>query len=294
MTITPHGDDEPRPANIADPYRDLLSGLDEGVRLGFVQRLAVGYYEGWRPTRNEIADLVARETGRITENEYLSLLRQSAGPSELRKIALANDFRSLMPDGTVHPGPPDSRRTGSAAGRGRMPTMPTGMQSFTVDCGELAGPLRFIARGVFRDGWVRHADQRYQRISLHYELIPAPAAGGAPIEPVSFSAPITCVPVISAPTPAQDGRYAPDIVGARSIIGSRGPWSVSSETRQLRFLIYPQAAKGPHSPRHPAGLLRVDLKTGTADWRTLASHRAEETGDSTVTRLSTRTASDSR
>jgi hypothetical protein len=294
MTMTPGHDDRPRPGNIADPYQDLLSGLDEGVRLGFVQRLAVGYYEGWRPTRNELADLVARETGRITENEYLSLLRRSAAQSELRKIPPANDSRSVVPDRTVPPGPRNSRRTSSAAGIGRMPTMPTGMQSFTVDCGELAGSLRFIARGVFRDGWVRHADQRYQRISLHYELIPAPAAGGAPIEPVSFSAPITCVPVISAPTPAQDGRYAPDIVGARSIIGSRGPWSVSSETRQLRFLIYPQAAKGPHSPRHPAGLLRVDLKTGTADWRALASHRAEETGDSTGTRLSTRTASDSR
>lgn len=294
MTITPHGDDEPQPANIADPYRDLLSGLDEGVRLGFVQRLAVGYYEGWRPTRNEIADLVARETGRITENEYLSLMRQSAGPSELRKIPPANDSRSLMPDGTVHPGPPDSRRTGSAAGRGRMPTMPTGMQSFTVDCGELAGPLRFIARGVFRDGWVRHGDLRYQRISLHYELIPTATAGGALIEPVSFSAPITCVPVISTPTAAQDGRYAPDIVGARSIIGSRGPWSVSSETRQLRFLIYPQAPAGPHPPRDPAGWLQVDLKTGTADWRTIARRRAAKTGYPSGRELSTRMAGDRR
>lgn len=72
------------PGNVADPYRDLLSRLDERRRRGLVHRLAVGYYEGWRPTRDEIADLVALETGQIGEAEYLARRRSHPRPPEQR------------------------------------------------------------------------------------------------------------------------------------------------------------------------------------------------------------------
>ena len=70
------------PGNVADPYRDLLSRLDERRRRGLVHRLAVGYHDGWRPTRDEIADLVARETGQISEAEYLARRRSATRPPE--------------------------------------------------------------------------------------------------------------------------------------------------------------------------------------------------------------------
>ena len=38
----------PRPANIADPFWDLLLPLDEARRQGFIRRLAIGFYENWR------------------------------------------------------------------------------------------------------------------------------------------------------------------------------------------------------------------------------------------------------
>ena len=62
----------PRPVpSIADPYWDLLARLDEGRRLGMVRRLAVGFYEGWLPSRDEVALLVDAELGRITQDEFL-------------------------------------------------------------------------------------------------------------------------------------------------------------------------------------------------------------------------------
>jgi len=57
--------------NIADPYRDLLAALGDAQRRGMVHRLSVGFYEGWSPTRAEVARLVDLELGRMTEDEYL-------------------------------------------------------------------------------------------------------------------------------------------------------------------------------------------------------------------------------
>src|SRR5664279_2962334 len=57
--------------NIADPYLDLLAALGDAQRRGMVHRLSVGFYEGWSPTRAEVARLVDVELGRITEDEYL-------------------------------------------------------------------------------------------------------------------------------------------------------------------------------------------------------------------------------
>src|SRR6478752_7865465 len=61
--------DAPRPANIADPFWYLLLPLDDARRLGFVRRLAVGYYEGWHPTRAEVALLVDIELGRVSAEQ---------------------------------------------------------------------------------------------------------------------------------------------------------------------------------------------------------------------------------
>ena len=48
-------------ANIADRFADLLAPLSPRRRRGLIARLSQGYYEGWRPTRAEVAALVAQE-----------------------------------------------------------------------------------------------------------------------------------------------------------------------------------------------------------------------------------------
>ena len=79
-----------RPGSIADRYEDLLATLDDGPRRGLIHRLSVGYYEGWRPSREEVANLIARETGRITESEYLEGRRNHA-PSSLSRAGRVSD-----------------------------------------------------------------------------------------------------------------------------------------------------------------------------------------------------------
>lgn len=57
----------PRPGgtpNIADRFADLLAPLSTRRRRGLIARLSVGYYEGWRPSRAEVAELVAQELRR--------------------------------------------------------------------------------------------------------------------------------------------------------------------------------------------------------------------------------------
>jgi len=50
--------------NIADRFADLLAPLSARRRRGLIARLSVGYYEGWRPSRTEVAELVAQELRR--------------------------------------------------------------------------------------------------------------------------------------------------------------------------------------------------------------------------------------
>jgi hypothetical protein len=50
--------------NIADRFADLLAPLSARRRRGLIARLSVGYYEGWRPGRAEVAELVAQELRR--------------------------------------------------------------------------------------------------------------------------------------------------------------------------------------------------------------------------------------
>jgi hypothetical protein len=50
--------------SIADFYADLLQPLNDRQRKGLIARLSVGYFEGWRPSRQEMAELVALELRR--------------------------------------------------------------------------------------------------------------------------------------------------------------------------------------------------------------------------------------
>jgi|GEM_PF-5657823 len=50
--------------SIADFYGDLLRPLTERQRKGLIARLSNGYYEGWRPSRREVALLVEQEMRR--------------------------------------------------------------------------------------------------------------------------------------------------------------------------------------------------------------------------------------
>jgi len=60
----------PRPRSIADHYGDLLGLLDTNrQRLGWIHRLVEGYYDGWRPSRSEVADLIAVDLGVLTVDD---------------------------------------------------------------------------------------------------------------------------------------------------------------------------------------------------------------------------------
>jgi len=61
--------------SIADPYADLLDLLNRHQRQGLVIRLTVGYYDGWRPSRSEVADLVAVTLKIMTIEESLQRQR---------------------------------------------------------------------------------------------------------------------------------------------------------------------------------------------------------------------------
>jgi len=49
---------QPCRPNIAHPYADVLRFLDEPRRRGGITLLAVGFYDGWRPTHHEVAQIV--------------------------------------------------------------------------------------------------------------------------------------------------------------------------------------------------------------------------------------------
>jgi len=59
-----------QPRNIADHYADLLTFLDDDrQRAGWIHRLVEGYYEDWRPSRSEVADLIAVDLNVLTIDE---------------------------------------------------------------------------------------------------------------------------------------------------------------------------------------------------------------------------------
>ena len=70
----PNASPERSPARIptiADMYADLLRPLSNQQRRAMVLRLTFGFYEGWKPTRSEIADLVAVELGTLSSEDAL-------------------------------------------------------------------------------------------------------------------------------------------------------------------------------------------------------------------------------
>lgn len=67
---------------IADDYADLLRYLSPAQRRGMISRLTVGYYEDWRPSRAEVADLVAVELGVLTWEGAAQRHRQRLSGSE--------------------------------------------------------------------------------------------------------------------------------------------------------------------------------------------------------------------
>jgi len=72
--------DQPVPQpSIADRYADLLGLLGHRERQGLIVRLTVGYYDGWRPSRSEVADLVAEKLKIMTIEKFLDrqLMRNS-------------------------------------------------------------------------------------------------------------------------------------------------------------------------------------------------------------------------
>ena len=64
QTIPQSGAFTGRTPSIADRFADLLAPLSPRRRRGLIARLSVGYYEGWRPGRAEVAELVAQELRR--------------------------------------------------------------------------------------------------------------------------------------------------------------------------------------------------------------------------------------
>ena len=58
-----------RTPTIADKYVDLLRPLNTQQRRAMILRLTFGFYDGWHPSRNEMADLVAVELGTLSTEE---------------------------------------------------------------------------------------------------------------------------------------------------------------------------------------------------------------------------------
>jgi len=67
-----------RTPTIADEYADLLRPLNNRQRRAMILRLTFGFYDGWQPSRAEMADLVAVELGKLSTDEASRRQRQRA------------------------------------------------------------------------------------------------------------------------------------------------------------------------------------------------------------------------
>src|SRR6478672_5767307 len=91
------------PPNIADQYSDLLQALPPSRRAGLIIELAVGYYENWRPTRMEVADMIAVELGELALHRFIE--RKASGNYFL---PIKDSTRHL---GATHRANPSTRNT---------------------------------------------------------------------------------------------------------------------------------------------------------------------------------------
>jgi hypothetical protein len=272
---TPQPARVPQPASIADPFWDLLAQLDYGRRQGLVRRLAVGYYEDWRPSRAEVALLVDFELGRLTEAEYLAAATRPVALTAAPDMPTAIQARV----GTVAGNPTTPRANANGrASTGRGPGKPTRIATLSVDCGDVAPPFRMIVRGLTTNGWTVRGGQRYRLMTLHYVLLPPigmAARKGQQVTPILYTAGITCIPDVTAPWADSDGRHRQHSVGSGHIVGSRGPWPVADSVRAIDFLFNRQQSVGAASAQHPAGVLRVDIAQSAATWRPIPRPTAE-------------------
>lgn len=86
--------------SITDPYADVLDVLSPRARRGLIAQLAVGFYDGWRPGRSEVVDLVAVKLGILTVEEC-------ERRRQLRNRGYRiSDIDVIAPPKFDHPGPP--------------------------------------------------------------------------------------------------------------------------------------------------------------------------------------------
>lgn len=275
MTLDQETATIPLPASIADPYWDLLAQLDYGRRQGLVRRLAVGYYEDWRPSRAEVALLVDFELGRLTEEEFLAAAPRPA------EVASEPDMppTPVVPVGTLDAVPSTTRAASTGRGKsaGRTPGKPARIATLSIECCDVALPFRLIVRGLTTNGWTVRGGQRFRLMTLHYVLLPPIGMAGRkgqPITPILYTAVITCVPDVAAPWADSDGRHRQHAVGSGHVVGSRGPWPLADHVRAVDFLFNRQQPVGAAPAALPAGVLRVDIAQSTATWRPIPRQTA--------------------
>jgi hypothetical protein len=276
MTRTQETAKIPRPASIADPYWDLLAQLDYGRRQGLVRRLAVGYYEDWRPSRAEVALLVDFELGRLTEEEYLAA---APLPAVAASAPAMPPPAPVLPIGTPDAVPSMARQAATERGKaaGRRPGKPARIATLSIECSDVALPFRLIVRGLTTNGWTVRGGQRYRLMTLHYVLLPPIGMAGRkgqPSTPILYTAVITCVPDVAAPWADSDGRHRQHAVGSGHVVGSRGPWPLADSVRAVDFLFNRQQPVGAAPAALPAGVLRVDIAQSTATWRPIPRQTA--------------------
>lgn len=257
---------DPRPvASIADPYLDLLQGLSYGQRQGLVQRLATGYYDGWRPSRIQVAELIAGEGGWLTDAERHTLFERARAPQDPamivavgRPVAQERQERSPTVRTMAQTAVTPADRAAATAG-------PRNMLPFTALCGPLAPRTEFVARGLSSGPWITRASRVCRLISLHYEVVLRPGTGQLPQGVGAFTGTILCQPDVSAPPEPGDGDSSRHTIRSGRVIGVRGAWPISARARRVGFVLYPEST-GEGTERHPAGTLLVDLTSNRAMW----------------------------
>ncbi len=59
-----------KPLDLLRLYPDLFVGLDGETTEGISEIFVSAYFEGWKPNREDVADLIAWEKGEIDDEEY--------------------------------------------------------------------------------------------------------------------------------------------------------------------------------------------------------------------------------
>ena len=62
--------------SVVDHYADILRALPRRKRAGLIGQISRGFYDGWRPSRREVADLVAVELNLLSIDAFEQRQRQ--------------------------------------------------------------------------------------------------------------------------------------------------------------------------------------------------------------------------